>query len=61
MCSGGGPVITMETGWFVKYHCNNCGKMFKAMGKNPMSVLLLGRCCEAFRLNVEHAGDSRLD
>jgi len=25
----------METGWFVKYHCNNCGKMFKAMGKNP--------------------------
>jgi len=35
MCSGGGPVITIETSWFVKYHCNNCGNMFKAMGKNP--------------------------
>jgi hypothetical protein len=35
MCSGGGPVITLETRWFVKYHCNNCANMFKAIGKNP--------------------------
>ena len=29
--------------------------------KSDVSVLSLGRCCETFRLNVEHAGDSRLD
>jgi hypothetical protein len=28
--------------------------------KSDVSVLLLGRCCETFRVNVEHAGDSRL-
>ena len=28
--------------------------------KSDVSVLLLGRRCETFRLNVEHAGDCRL-
>ena len=36
MCSGGGPFITMETGWFKNYCCKNCGKKFKAIGKNPI-------------------------
>jgi rRNA maturation endonuclease Nob1 len=35
MCSGGGPVITMETSWFERYSCSSCGKKFKAMGKKP--------------------------
>jgi rRNA maturation endonuclease Nob1 len=36
MCSGGGPFITVETSWFKNYRCNNCGKKFKVMGKNPL-------------------------
>jgi hypothetical protein len=35
VCSGGGPVVTMETSWFEKYCCSGCGKKFKAMGKKP--------------------------
>jgi len=35
MCSGGGPVITMDTTWFKRYQCDACGKAFKAMGKSP--------------------------
>jgi len=60
MCCGGGPVITVETSWLVKYHCNNCGKMFKAMGKKDVSDLLPARRCETSRLNIELPGDSRL-
>lgn len=37
MCSGGGPMnLDMGELTWIKYRCNNCGKVYKSTGKKSI-------------------------